>query len=294
MSTLFGGGKSTSGGTTVVNIPGQTEEEKDLTRQSLEVGKEQLAILKQQREEQGVAFEFLKTSLDDLNKRQTELETDPVLKEITGLQLDILRRGGKASDEEKRLIKEATDSALAQGESDINTASTEALKSVRDILAPSRGLRPTDTPIQDEANRIGAEGVRQKGQLSRGLRGAQATAELDFPLARGQFLTEVSGFASNLATASREFQASIRQQAFQNQLALSGLRQQGQLGLMGVSPSGVSALQALSGVRAAQTTTTSSGFAQKPGNVVGGLGMLAFGLGTLGSGMKGLNFGGGA
>ena len=284
MSSLFGGGEKSGSSTTVVNVPGPTDEEKQLTQQQIDLSKEQLEILKQQRAEQGVAFEFLKTSLNDLNTRQAELENDPVLKEITDLQLDILRRGGKASDEEKQLIKEASDSAIAQGTSDIETAQTDALKSIRDILAPSRGLRPTDTPIQDEANRVGAEGVRQIGQLSRGVRGAQAQAELDYPMAKGQFLTEVSGFASNLAQASREFQAGIREQAFQNQLALNGLRQQGQLGLMGVSPSGASALQALSGVRAAQTTTNASFSNRQPSNVVGGLGMLAFGLGSLGSG----------
>ena len=278
-----------------MNVPGPTPEETQLTKQQIELQKEQIEILKQQRTEQGVAFEFLQKSLDELNTRQKDLEADPILKEITDLQLDILRRGGRASPEERQLIKDATDSALAQGASDIQTAQTEALKGVRDVLAPSRGLRPTDTPIQDQANQIGAEGVRQIGQLTRGLRGAQASAELDFPLARGQFLTEVSGFASNLAQASREFQAGLREQAFQNQLALSGLRQQGQLGLMGVSPSGAAALQALTSVRAAQTTTTSQFSQRQPSNIMGGLGMLAFGLGSLGSGMGGFTslFGGG-
>ena len=288
MSSLFGGGGSSGSSTTVVNIPGPTADEQELTKQQIELQKEQIDILKASRSEQGIAFEFLKTSLDELNSRQAELENDPVLKEITDLQLDILRRGGKASPEELQLIKESADSAIAQGTSDIETAQTDALKSIRDILAPSRGLRPTDTPIQDEANRVGAEGVRQIGQLTRGVRGAQASATLDFPLARGQFLTEVSGFASNLATASREFQAGIRERAFQNQLALAGMRQGGQLGLLGVSPTGASALQALTGARAAQTTTSGSFSQRQPANIVGGLGMLAFGLGSLGTGVSGL------
>ena len=288
MSSLFGGGGSSGSSTTVVNIPGPTADEQELTKQQIELQKEQIDILKASRSEQGIAFEFLKTSLDELNSRQSELENDPVLKEITDLQLDILRRGGKASPEELQLIKESADSAIAQGTSDIETAQTDALKSIRDILAPSRGLRPTDTPIQDEANRVGAEGVRQIGQLTRGVRGAQASATLDFPLARGQFLTEVSGFASNLATASREFQAGIRERAFQNQLALAGMRQGGQLGLLGVSPTGASALQALTGARAAQTTTSGSFSQRQPANIVGGLGMLAFGLGSLGTGVSGL------
>lgn len=294
MGGIFGGGSSGSS-STVVNVPGPTAEETELTKQQIELQKQQIEILKQQRVEQGTAFEFLQKSLDELNKRQASLETDPVLKEITDLQLDVLRRGGRASPEERQLIKEATDAALAQGASDIETAQTAALKGVRDVLAPSRGLRPTDTPIQDQANQIGAEGVRQLGQLTRGLRGAQASAELDFPLARGQFLTEVSGFASNLAQASREFQAGLREQAFQNQLALAGMRQQGQLGLMGVQPSGAAALQALTNVRRSQTTTTSSFSQRGPSNVLGGLGMLAFGLGSLGSGIGGFTslFGGG-
>ncbi len=287
MTSLFGGGQSSGASNTVVNIPGPTEDERELTKQQIELQKEQLDILKSSRAEQGVAFEFLRTSLNELNTRQAELENDPVLKEITDLQLDILRRGGKASPEELQLIKESADSAIAQGTSDIETAQAASLKSIRDILAPSRGLRPTDTPIQDEANLVGAEGVRQIGQLTRGVRGAQAQAELDYPLAKGQFLTEVSGFASNLATASREFQAGIRNQAFQNQLALAGMRQGGSLGLLGVNPTGVGALQALTGARAAQTTTSGTFSQRQPTNIVGGLGMLAFGLGSLGSGFGG-------
>ena len=115
MGGLFGGCQSSGSSTTVVNVPGPTAEETELTKQQIELQKEQIEILKAQRVEQGVAFSFLQKSLDDLNKRQAELETDPVLKEITDLQLDILRRGGRASPEERQLIKEATDSALAQG-----------------------------------------------------------------------------------------------------------------------------------------------------------------------------------
>ncbi len=290
MGGIFGGGSSGSS-STVVNVPGPTPEETELTKQQIELQKEQIAILKSQREEQGVAFSFLQKSLDELNTRQQELEEDPVLKEVTDLQLDILRRGGRPSAEERQTILDATNAAIGAGKSDIQSFSSEAIQQIRDIMAPSRGLRPGDTPVIEASERVQQEATRQFGQLERGLQGVRAQAELDYPLARGQFLTEVSGFASNLAQSSREFQQNLRDRAFQNQLALSGMRTQSAMGLLGVSPTSTGALQALSAVRAAQTTTTSSFSQKQSGNLLGSLGNFAMGLGFMGSGIGSL-FGG--
>src|SRR3990167_7870598 len=291
MGGLFGGGSSGSS-STVVNVPGPTAEETELTKQQIELQKEQIEILKGQRAEQGLAFEFLQKSLDDLTTKQAQLADDPILKEVQDLQLDLRRRGGRASPEERQLIGEATGAASAAGKSDIQTFANEAISDVGRILAPSRGLRSSDTPIQDVAGKIQTEATRQFGQLERGLAGVRAQAELDFPLARGQFLTEVSGFAANLAQGARDFQAGLQQQAFINNLSLNQLRQEGALGLLGVQPSGASALSALAGVRAAQTTTTSSFSNRTQPNIIGSLGSLAFGLGSLGSGFAALGAGG--
>jgi len=283
MGGIFGGSGGGSS-TTVVNVPGPTAEETELTKQQIELQKQQIEILKEQRQEQGLAFEFLQTSLDELNQRQKDFDEDPVLQEITDLQLDLLRRGGKASPEERQLINEATEAALKRGSSDIATFAQEAAQQIKDITAPSRGLRASDTPIANAIGQVGKEATRQFGQLETGLRGVQAQAELDFPLARGQFLAETSNFAANLAAASRDFQQQLQQQAFANQLALSGLRQEGALGLLGVQPSGASALAALSGIRAAQTTTTTnSSFSKRPSIFEGlsSIGQFGFGLGTL-------------
>lgn len=280
----FLGGGSSGSSTTVVNVPGPTAEETELTKQQIELQKLQIEILQESREEQGIAFEFLQESLDELNRLSTEAADDPLTKELQEIQLDIIRRGGKASPEERESIKQATEFALAEGASDIEAFSKQAVTDIRDILAPARGLRPTDTPIVDRAAAVGVEATRQFGQLERNLRGAQATAELNFPLARGEFVAGVAAFQQQLQEGSRNFQQSLRDAAFANQLRLAGLQQEGSLGLLGIAPTGASALASIAAVRAAQTTTTSSfSKSSSPGflGILGGVGGFLSGVGAV-------------
>ncbi len=280
----FLGGGSSGGSTTTVNIPGPTAEETELTNQQIELQKLQIEILQENREEQGIAFAFLQESLDELNRLSEEARDDPLAKELQEIQLDIIRRGGKASPEERESIKQATEFALAEGASDIEAFSKQAVTDIRDILAPARGLRPTDSPIVDRATAVGVEATRQFGQLERNLRGAQATAELNFPLARGEFVAGIAGFQQQLQEGARNFQQSLRDAAFENQLRLAGLQQQGGLGLLGVSPTGSSALASLAAVRAAQTTTTSSfSKSTSPGflDILSGVGGFLQGVGAV-------------
>lgn len=127
---------------------------------------------------------------------------------------DIEKRAGEAgklTNEEEKLIAQAASLGFQQGASDIDAATKQGLQLLRQELAPSRGLRSTDTPILDRGGNIVSEGVRQKGQLNLGLQQQAAGARLQFPLQR------------------QAFQEQLRNQAFQNRLALSG--QAGQLGL---------------------------------------------------------------
>jgi len=256
MSKIFGGGRRRGSSTTTVRVPGPTPEETELTRQQIKLQKLQIEILQEQRGKQSVAFAFLQKSLDKLNVLSQEALNDPITKELRDIQLAIIRRGGKASPEQRASINEATKFALAEGASDIEAFSTQAITAIKNILAPARGLRPTDTPIQDRAFAVAGEATRQFGQLERNLRGAQVTAELNFPLAQGEFVAGLASFQQQLQERTRNFQQSLRDAAFENQLRLAGLSQQGSLGLLGVSPTGASALQSLANVRAAQTTTT--------------------------------------
>lgn len=132
---------------------------------------------------------------------------------------DIEKRAGEAgklTPEEEKLISQAASLGFQQGASDIDSATQKGLQLLRQELAPSRGLRSTDTPILDRGGQIVGEGIRQKGQLGLGLQQQAAGARLAFPLQR------------------QSFQEQLRNRAFQNRLALSGQALQGGLGLAGL------------------------------------------------------------
>lgn len=276
MGGILGGG---GGGTSVtqVNIPGPTPEEMELTRTQVELQKEQLSILKEQRVEQATAFEFLTDELNRLN--EAAVTEDPVFQEIQQLELERIRRGGAASPKEIELIEEATARAEELGTGQIQQFQEQSLGQLRDILAPARGLRPSDRPIVARGEEIVREGQRQQGQLVTGLAQTRATAELNFPLAREQVLSQIGQFQQQLSESARNFQQQLQQTAFENRLRLAGFGQQGSLGLLGVQPSGLGALAALSSARVAgaSTTTTKSGGGSGIGGFLGGLGSAASG-----------------
>ncbi len=112
----------------------------------------------------------------------------PIQEELLQLALEDIRRGGAATPEQIELIQQAGDAALERGGTDIERFRTESLDAIRNELAPSLGLRPSDTPILDRGARVAAEATRQGGQLAAGIRGAEASAQLNFPLAQSQLL----------------------------------------------------------------------------------------------------------
>lgn len=273
---LGGGGGGTS--TTTVQVPGPSPEELELTRTQVELQREQLSILKEQRVEQASAFQFLTDELNRLNETATEV--DPVFEEIQQMELERLRRGGAASPRELELLEEATTRAEELGSEQIAGFQQQSLEQIRDVLAPSRGLRPGDRPIVARGEEIAKEGMRQQGQLVRGLAQTRAEAELNFPLARGKLLSEIGQFQQQLSESSKLFQQQLQQTAFENRLRLASFGQGGSLGLLGVQPSGLGALSALTSARTAgatQTTRTSGG-GEGIGKFLGGAGSLALGI----------------
>ena len=153
---------------------------------------------------------------------QRALRLGPIQEELLTSELERVRRGPAATDEQKRLIGEATEAALTAGRSDIGRFRELNLESLREELAPSLGLRPTDSPILDRGARIAEEAARQEGQLVSRLRGVQATAELNFPLAASQLQSAQTQFQQTLAEDTKRFQETLRQRAFTNRLNLTG------------------------------------------------------------------------
>jgi hypothetical protein len=76
------------------------------------------------------------------------------------------------------LFDEAATAGIAAGSADIDVATREGLGLLREELAPSLGLRSTDSPILDRGNLLARKGVEAKGGLERTLRAQALTNRL--------------------------------------------------------------------------------------------------------------------
>ena len=272
-----------AGGSKTTVVPAQpTAEERALTTKQVELATFQLEELRRQSALQQEFGEQIGPLLDVQAEQAAAALAEserlaPIRQELLDLTLEDLRRGGAASPKQIRLIEEAGSAALARGETDIERFSTQSLEALGEVLAPSLGLRPSDTPILDRGALVAAEATRQGGQLTQGIRGAEATARLNFPLAQSQLLQATALGQQSLQEATRQFQDQLRQQAFTNRLNLQGLS--GQLGLGLATGFSVP----FPGIQRGRTETTSGGLGLTGlGRVLGGAGGLLSGLGAAG------------
>ncbi len=227
-----------AGKTTVT--PKLSRQQKAITGQQVELGEFQLEQLKKQVDIQAGLFADVgeaATSFDEL---------------ISGFT-------GAATPEQTELINQAISRALEAGETDIRRFQSQQTEQLRQELAPQLGLRTGDTPILDRGARIGAESVRQQGQLVSQLEGQRASTLLNFP------------------QQIQQFQSQLAQNAFLNRLNLGGAQSTAGLGLAGVATPQAGALLAQQG---SVSTNPAGGFA----SFLGGLGGLGLGLGALGVG----------
>lgn len=251
------------GDTTVVNTPNApSESELELQRLAVDISQQQLEALQQQGVFQQEQFESLQPFLEQQREQsaiafEQQQQLAPIQQELLQLELDAIRAGPGATDEQKALIEQATQRAIEVGESDIGRFRESGIELLRSELAPSLGLRPGDTPVTLRADDLLAEATRQQGQLISNLRGAQAGAELNFPLAAGQFQATRTGAQQDIASSSSQFLSQLRQQIIQNNLAKTG--QVGGLNLSRASVpfAGSGVLAGLSAGRG--STQTSSG-----------------------------------
>ncbi len=271
-------------GKTSVSVPPPTSQELALQERQIKLADLQIAEIQRQSALQQKAFEQFAPLVEAqeaelVRQQERAAKFEAFEEELLQLQLEAIRRGGAATEEQKRLINEATEGALASGETDIERFTTDTTRRLREELSTSFGLRPSDSPILDRASLIGTEATRQFGQLSSGLRTAQAQAELDFPLATQQVLGAQAQFQQGLSQSVQEFNQQLRDAAFINRLNLTN--SQGRLGLglaTGIPGNPSQAISALAGLRGRQTTTTTSpGF----GEIAGGIGGFLTGLGAV-------------
>jgi hypothetical protein len=147
----------------------------------------------------------------------------PLQKQLLEKQIAQMEQGYKATPEQIKLIDETVAANLAKGESQILDFSKQALIQLRDELAPSLGLRPTDTPILDRGDIIGQQAVRQQGQLASSLQAAGAEAKLNYPLAAAGVSSQASQFSQNLILSAQQLAGQLTNQATANRLQLAGM-----------------------------------------------------------------------
>lgn len=200
----------------------------------------------------------------------------PMQTQLAQMQLDELKRGGAATDEQKKNISDATDAALQAGYGDIDTQTKRGIGLISDELANSRGLRLSDSPIGSEAAMLVRAAGDQKSSLTNNLRANQANATLNYPLAVQGLMSGINSNQQSFSSAASNFQAQLRQQAYQNRLALSGQTSSSGIGLAGLgSGAGVGAQSSLAGTRGRNV----QGTAFDPSSVITSYGNLARGIG---------------
>jgi len=192
----------------------------------------------------------------------------PIQQQMAQLQLDALKQGGRATDQQKADIASATDAALAAGTGDINTQTQRGIGMIADQLANARGLRLSDAPIGQEAALLTRAGNDQIASLTNNLRANQAGATLNYPLAVQGLMSGINTNASNTNQAAQQFQAQLQQMAAQNRASMGGAASGLGLGLSNIGTNG-SALNYSSG----GSSNKSAGLAD--------YGALASGIGAL-------------
>lgn len=168
MSSIFGAGKSET------RVEGRklNASERALVDKQLEAAEIQIA-----------AFERLKTTFLGTEGAGDEggligrIDTPELIqqqirrfqKELEGIEPGV--------DSDLEALGRESDLAIERGLGDIRTLREDSLRDIRNVLAPRRGLRPTDSPIIDRGQLVAREATRQGANLITGIRGQQAQLE---------------------------------------------------------------------------------------------------------------------
>lgn len=296
VKSVFGNGESSSNTTVTTAAP--TEEEKALIALNTQLAQKQLENINALQPYQQQLIDYSSSQLSNQQAYDKALNAaispedqaaaakeqfdqarimGPMQTQLAQMQLDELKRGGAATDAQKKQIGDATDAALQAGYGDIDTQTKRGIGLISDELANSRGLRLSDSPIGSEAALLVRAAGDQKSSLTNNLRANQASATLNYPLAVQGLMSGINTNQQNLSSASANFQAQLRQQAYQNRLALSGQTSSSGIGLATVgNGAGVGAQSALAGTR----NRNVSGTAFDPSGVITSYGQLFAGIGA--------------
>jgi len=192
---------------------------------------------------------------------QNVLQQDPGLDAIRQQEFNSILGGTEASDEQRRLIGQGINLGIQQGSSDISNFAAEQLEQIRNVLAPGRGLRPTDTPILDRAGKVAETAIREQASLVRNLRAQEAQSLLEFPLQANEAQSQRSLRQQDIGQGNQQFQQNFLAGLLDNATAKRlGLQQQQFSNLAGLSANSpaASVLGTLGSLRQTEATTNSS------------------------------------
>jgi len=290
--------------TTEVELPPPSPEELALLDQQIEIGAGQLDRIGTAEQFTQRLFQDFLPSLEQLNqfsRQQSRLGANQLdlAQQITDQQGRLFDAGvenalsaGTLTPEQDRLITDATDLAIQSTLSEIGRFRDEGIGELRNELAPSLGLRPSDTPIIDRGQDIVRDANRVAGQQIGNLQSQAAQSRLRLPLDIQRQRGALIGGQQQAGQSTTNFQQTLANEAFNNRLRLTGITGNALLGTAGIGPqaSTLPSLQQTRQSAATQTTTEEGGGFL---DTLSAVGSLAGGLGGLGTGLDavGLGFG---
>lgn len=153
-----------------------------------------------------------------------------MLDQLLQSEAERIQGGAAATPEQRELIGRIANERIQAGRSDINAALQESLGLLRSELAPSRGFRPEDTPIQDRGQVLAKESLRLTEDLISQARAQEAQQLLEFPLQasalrsqQAQGLQETGLGRGALSLQQQQFQNLLQSEDFARQLGLAQL-----------------------------------------------------------------------
>jgi len=225
------------------------------------------------RQESGVTTEMrVAQEKEDFERSQRMAKVE---EELSSIQLEQIKSGGKATPEQIEQINAATGAAQQAGEADIERFRTATLRQINEEVASASGLRPTDTPVLRLSERAGEEATRQQGILTSKLAETNAMARLNFPLAAGKLTSDIAAGQQSLDLAAQNFQSQLRQRAEDNRFRLFQGGQQNNVSSVGF---GASLANQRMGARSTTTTTDNGLNLATFGQAAGGVGGLLRGM----------------
>lgn len=283
-----------------VRVPPIGPEEAALFGINLQLAQNQLAAYNQSQGTQGVGNQFLTELYNQsiasqqgagiVNNQLTQAAIEQGRRDtINGLGIgDQLYRTGvyndftgnnEATPGQLANIQGAADQTIQAGLSDIGRFRDESLNQIR-LNSAARGLRPSDTPIQNDFANVAQEAGRNASNFISGVRAQQFNQQLQFPLQANQL--RLGQFQANQSQ-------NLARIALQEQLAQLAQQQRLQLGSqiagtgLGLTPSQSPVSVAgqignrLTGNQTITTTGSQSGQFGNIGQALGGLGKVLAG-----------------